>query len=225
MKRIAIVLAALGMGSAGAAYRCVDAQGKTHIGDTPPPGCAAVTMYEVTSTGKVLRTIDPTPTPEQAKAMAADAEKRKAADKAAAEQKRLDTALLSTYASEKEFDVTRDRNIEPIRTRIATAQERIKGVEKRQKEIEDEMEFYKAGKSKGKGKEMPANLTDDLKRTQSEKSAIVATIAGYEREIEQIKLKFEADKKRWLALKQPTATQAKSDPPAPADPKANVKKN
>jgi hypothetical protein len=223
MKRIVIVVAALGVGSAAAAYKCVDAQGKTHIGDTPPPGCAAVTMYEVTVSGKVMRVIEPTPSPEQAKVMAAEAERRRQADKIAAEQKRQDMALLSTFSSEKEFDVARDRNIEPIRTRIASAQERIKGVEKRQKEIEDEMEFYKAGKSKGKGKEMPAHLTDDLKRTQSEKTTLVAAISGYEKEIEQIRVKFDADKKRWVALKQPN--QAKADPPTtPSEPKS-VKKN
>ena len=200
MKRIVIGLAAFGIGSAGAAFKCVDAQGKTHIGDTPPPGCAAVMMYEVTPTGKVIRSIEPTPTPEQAKALQIEAERKREADKIVAEQKRKDMALLATFASEKEFDVARDRNIEPIKGRIASAQDRIKAVEKRQKEIEDEMEFYKAGKSKKAGG-VPHNLTDDLKRVTAEKTALVGSITGYEKEIEEIKVKFEADKKRWIDLK------------------------
>lgn len=225
MKTLLIGLAALGISSAGAAYKCVDAKGVTHIGDTPPAGCAAVMMYEVTPTGKVLRSIEPTLTGEQLKTRQAEMERKKEADKAAAEQKRKDTALLATFASEKEFDVARDRNIEPIRTRIASAQERIKAVEKRQKEIEDEMEFYKAGKSKAKGREPPASLTADLERTRAEKSALVAAIVGHEKEIEQVKVKYETDKKRWLDLKAPTGTApAKaSEPPARGTP--NVKKN
>jgi len=198
MKRLLIVMAASWVGAAGAAYKCVDAKGITHIGDTPPPGCAAVMMYEVTPSGKVVRSIEPTPTPEQAKARQVELDRKKEADKIAAEQKRKDVALLSTFGSEKEFDVARDRNIGPIKTRIATAQERIQAVEKRQKEVEEEMEFYASGKSKGKGKEkeMPANLTAELKRTQAEKSALVATIVAYEKEIEQVRAKYDADKKR-----------------------------
>jgi hypothetical protein len=82
------------------------------------------------------------------------------------------------------------------------------------------MEFYKAGKAR----EVPAHLTSDLQRTQAEKSALVSTIIGYEKEIEQIKVKFDADKKRWVDLKG-TGTQAKAESPRAAEPKAAVKKN
>jgi hypothetical protein len=225
MKRLAAIIAAFWIPAAGAAFKCTDAKGITHIGDTPPPGCKEVMMYEVTPAGKILREIEPTLTPEQAKARAAEAERRKAEAAIAAEQKRKDLALLSTYATEKEFDVARDRNIEPLKGRIASTQERIKAVEKKQKDIQDEMEFYKAGKSK-KGGEMPANLTDDLKRAQAEKTALVATIAGYEKEIEEIKVKFDVDKKRWLDLKNGPKEEAKTTTTSAApDKKAAAKKN
>ena len=225
-KTLCIAIAAFATTGAGAAYRCVDAKGITHVGDTPPPGCAAVMMYEVTPSGKVLRSIEPTLTPEQVKVRQAEAEKRKEADKAAAEQKRKDLALLSTFSSEKEFDVARDRNIDPIKGRIASVQDRIKAVEARQKKIEEEMEFYKAGKSKaGKSREVPANLTDDLKRTQAEKSALVGTILGYEKEIEQVRTKFDTDKKRWVDLKNAGTPQKTSESPPQPAPKPAVKKN
>jgi predicted nucleic acid-binding Zn-ribbon protein len=213
MKRLLAIVAASWIPFAGAAFKCTDAKGITHIGDVPPPGCKEVMMYEVTNTGKVLREIEPTLTPEQAKVRAAELEKKRVADAIAAEQKRKDIALLSTYASEKEFDVARDRNIEPLRGRITATQERIKAAEKKQKDVQDEMEFYKAGKSK-KGGEMPANLTDDLKRATAEKAALLSTITGYEKEIEEIKVKFEVDKKRWMDLKS-----------APKGPTEAVKKN
>lgn len=226
MKRLLIVIAAAWIPAAGAAFKCVDAKGITHIGDTPPPGCSAVMMYEVTASGKVLREIEPTLTPEQAKARAAELEKKKAADAAAAEQKRKDTALLSTYASEREFDVARDRNVEPLKGRISVAQDRIKAVDKKTAELQDEMEFYKAGKSK-KSTEMPGHLTSELKRAQAEKVALQSSIVGYEKEIEEIKVKYDSDKKRWIDLK---AGGDKKMPPAtptsttPADTKS-VKKN
>ena len=53
---------------------------------------------------------------------------------------------------EREFDVVRDRNIEPLVGRIKSNQDRVKEVEKHITELENEMEFYKAGKSGKSGK-------------------------------------------------------------------------
>jgi len=224
MKRLLAILAASWVPFAGAAFKCTDAKGITHVGDTPPAGCKEVMMYEVTPSGKVLREIEPTLTPEQAKTRAAELERKRAADAIAAEQKRKDLALLSTYASEKEFDVARDRNIEPIKARIATAQERIQQVDKRQKDVEEEMEFYKAGKSKGaKGREVPMGLTEELARVQRERAALQSTIASSEKEMEQVKARFDADKKRWAEIKGGAAPKTAESAPTP-DPKA-LKKN
>ena len=221
---IAIAAAAWAAG-AGAAYKCVDAKGITHIGDTPPPGCAAVMMYEVTPTGKVIRAIEPTPTPEQAKVLQAEQAKKREADAKAAELKRRDQALLATYSSEKEFDVARDRNIEPIKTRITVAKDRMDQVDKRQKALEEEMEFYKSGKSKAsKGKEAPQPMTEELARLQKERTTLQTNVTGYEKEIEQVKVKFDEDKKRWMTLKGVAPAKTADTAPA-ADPKASVKKN
>jgi len=219
-----VIAAGLWAGAAGAAYKCVDGKGVTHIGDTPPPNCAAVMMYEVTPTGKVIRAIEPTPTPEQLKVIAAEQAKKKEADAKAADLKRRDLALTNTYGSEKEFDVARDRNIEPIKARIAIARERIQQVEKRQKDVEEEMEFYKAGKTKtSKGREVPLVLTEEHARAQRELVALQSTIASSEKEMEQVKAKFDADKKRWAEIKGGSAAKTADSAPAP-DPKA-VKKN
>ena len=200
-KKLALLITALYLPAAGAAFRCVDEKGQRHVGDTPPPGCANVPMEEFKGT-RVLRVIEPTLTPEQVKAKEEEMARRKAADKVAAEQKRKDAALLSTYSSEKEFDVTRDRTIEPISGRIKNAGERISQIEKQEKKLNDEMEFYTAGKGKSaKAKEPPANLVEGLKGAQQEKATIQKNIARYEREIADIRTKFEDDKKRWIAIK------------------------
>ena len=188
----------------------MDTKGVTLIGDTPPDGCANVVMYEVTSSGHVLRRIEPTPTPEQLKVERENAEKNKAAAQAAAEQRRKDLALLATYAEAKEFDVARDRNIEPITGRIHATEDRMKQVDKRAQELADEMEFYKAGKSrKEKDKEKstakdvqpPTSLIVEVERNKAEKAALEKTLAGYQKEIEATRTRYETDKERWLALR------------------------
>lgn len=201
-KLLAVLLATTFAPAAMAAYKCVDAKGLTYFGDTPPEACATVTMYEVNSSGTVIRKIEPTPTPEQVKARQEEAERKKEADRAAAEQKRKDLALLNTYSSEREIDVTRDRNIEPLVGRNKLNSERIKAVEKRIQEIEDEMEFYKAGKkATAKTREPPFLLVQELQRARTEKETLEKNIVANEREIDAVKAKFDSDKKRWHDLK------------------------
>lgn len=208
MKKLLFLFVALAAADAGAAFRCVDEKGTTHIGDTPPAACSNVPMYEISRSGSVLRKIDPTPSVEVVKAREAEAAERKERERAQAEQRRKDMALLSTYATASEFDMARDRNVEPVQGRIKSAQERIEAVEKRAKEISDEMEFYKAGTSKTAKKkgeaavrEVPIQLTTDHERVVGERAALVKSIQGYEKEIVEIRQKFDADKKRWSDLK------------------------
>lgn len=227
MKRMGWIIAALWAPAALASYKCVDELGVTRIGDTPPAECANVIMYEMKGTA-VVRKIEPSLTREQIRAKAKEAEQNKAALRAQGDQKRADMALLNTYSTEKEFDVARDLNIEPIKGRIASATERIKGVDERQKKLEDDMEFYKAGKKKGGQAEQPPQaLTDEMKRLQAEKAALVNATVGYEREIEVVKSKYEADKKRWLELKRAQQGEQEDDaaPEKAADTKAPPKAN
>jgi len=209
MKRLILMAVALiAAPFAGATYKCVNEKGITLIGDTPPEGCEHVVMYEMSPTGHVLRKIDPTPSPDELKAYAADADKRRAAERAAAEQKRKDVALLNTYSNEKEIDTSRDRNIEPISGRIKSAKGRIVEIDKRLKEIDDEMEFYKAGKSKKKDAKAiapPIGLVSDRERMQKERDGLVATIASSEKEIIAVRERYEADKVRFNELKGNTA--------------------
>ena len=221
MKRLTVLVAALYLPLAGAAYKCVDEKGVTHIGDTPPAACANVMLYEVKPSGAVIRRIEPTPTPEQLRVLKEESERKREADKVVAEQKRKDLALLNTYSSERDFDVALDRNIEPIRGRIANAQDRIKVIGDREVKIADEMEFYKAGKSKAhkKGTEAdapPPMLVHEQERLTAEKQSLNASIVSQEKEIVALRARFEADKKRWMELKgvSPATQAASADTPA-----------
>jgi hypothetical protein len=203
MKRLIAVAAVLFVPAALASYKCVDEKGVTRIGDTPPPECEHVPMYEMSPTGGVRRKIEPTPTAAELKTRLDEQEKAKEAAHAASEQKRKDTALLASYTNEKEFDVARDRNVEPIAGRLKNAEDRLKEVEKGLKNMDDEMEFYKAGKSSksGKANEPPPVLVANIDRAKAEKVTLEKSIVTYKKEIEEMKARYETDKKRWIALK------------------------
>lgn len=200
---ILLVLALAAAPAAHAAFKCKDEKGLTHIGDTPPAACANVPLYEVTRSGTIIRKIDPTPTGDQLKAKQEEEARAKEAAKAAAEQRRKDLALLATYSTEKDIDVSRDLNLKPIEGRIKSAKERTAAVEKREAELEAEMEFYKAGKGKSaKVREAPIQLRTDLERTKNEKVVLAKSIAEYEKEMQEVRNRYDADKKRWVELKQ-----------------------
>ena len=203
---ILLAAALLYLPSAGAVYKCVDEKGITRIGETPPDECGKVVIYEVKPNGQVLRRIDPTPTADQVQQLKDEAERKRAADKVAAEQKRKDSALLNTYANEREFEVARDRNIDPIRGRIRASEDRLKAIEAREKKIAEEMEFYKSGKKKNpkagaKSDEPPPMLVAEQEKLAKERESIQASMATQEKEIEALKVRFESDRKRWVVLK------------------------
>ena len=202
MKRSVAIIALLFAPVAGATFKCVDEQGRTQIGDTPPAGCANVVMYEISRSGHIMRRIDPTPTPEQVKARDEKEHQRRETEKREAEERRRDKALLATFASEKEFDVARDRNIEPLNGRIRSAQERMKGIDERMAKIEQDMEFYKSGKSRsGKEREVPHAIVAEQQRLADEKKTLAANIVANEKEIVAQRERFERDKKRWIELR------------------------
>ena len=211
MKKLCLAVALLFAPLTHAAFKCVDEHGSTLFGDTPPAGCANVVMYEIAPGGIVLRKIDPTPTPEQLKVRLEEQQRKKEADRIAFEQKRKDMALLNTYSSESEIDVARDRNVEPIKGRIKGAEERVAELDKRLKQISDEMEFYKAGKKgkNGNSVQPPANLVAERDRATKEKASLEKSIADAGKEIDAVRSRYDADKRRFAEIKaNPALVQA-----------------
>ena len=109
--------------------------------------------------------------------------------------------------------------------------ERLKEIDKRVKVVKEEMEFYEAGKKKSDKKDaMPSGLSMEVERLAEEKKTITKTIANSEKEIADLRAKFDVDKQRWVALKAgsgklPAAPGAPAPAAPAADPKAPPKKS
>ena len=221
MKKVLGLLLALYVPAASAVYKCTDEAGVTRFGDTPPAGCARVPIYEIGPGGRVLQKIEPVLTPEQLKEREAEQARAKKAAAAAAEQKRRDMALLNSYSSAQEFDVARDRNIEPVAGRIHNAEERLKELDAREEELNKRLADMKEAAEKSKRGaddwEPPAWLTSNLERIQKERVNVTAGIARYKKEVEDLRTKYDSDKERWITLKANKGTLA-SDVAPPADP-------
>ena len=194
---IATVTAALSQ-----TYKCVDDKGVTQYGDTMPPQCATKPVTEMSGQGSVRKKYEAALTAEQIKAREEENVRKKEEEKLVAEQKRKDSALLATYGSEREIDITRDRSLGQIDARVGSANQRINEIDKRVEKLQNEMEFYKAGKSKkGSAREPPIQLVNDLERTNHERTALEVSIKKMEEEKARMREKFEKDKARLKELK------------------------
>jgi hypothetical protein len=176
--RTLLCLILVGLASlAEASYKCVDAKGATHFGDSPPPACADAVTFELSSSGSVVRRIDPLAS---ASAVANAATDKQAADKVAA-MRRQDRALLDSYTSVQEIDRARDRSLEMTRSRIDSTDVRLQQLAKREKELP------RAG--------------PHLDAVRAEAAGLAASKARLEKDLEETQRRFEADRARWLELR------------------------
>lgn len=175
--------------------KCVDDKGMTqYYNKTPPPECQGKATVEMSNHGVVVRRTE-VPT---VAAVSADAENRRLADEQAVRNKKLrDTALLNTYTDEKEIDLARDRNIQPvelaisgIEPRLNVARSRLDGLRKQAGEAE-----------KAKSPRLAA-ITEDVVVAEKEVVRLEKELAAKQRDRENIRNRFEEDRQRFVELRQ-----------------------
>ena len=188
--------------SAHALYKCVDEKGVTHYGDTMPPQCAKKPVVEMSQQGSVVRKFEAPLTPEQLRVIEDDRIRNKEKTDRMAVQKLRDNALMSTYGAEREFDVARDKDIASLDARRETLTARTGDVDKNLAKLNNDMEFYQAGKSKtAKIREAPPQLVQDQKRAARDAEGIRTEIERIDKSKEEIRARYGTEKARWKRLK------------------------
>ena len=189
---MALLLAA---GSAQAAmYRWVDANGRVHYTDTPPPTYQKSGGAELNKQGLVIKRTQ------------SEAERRAEAERQA-EQKRIqdvqqqqaqrDRALTQTYTTEAEIDLARDRALEHHKLAIKGAQIRAEVVNKNMADLRKRIAgVEQSGRKAGPG------LTEPLAQAQRESDELKRTVQQNEEAMQQVRAKYEADKLRFRELTQ-----------------------
>jgi hypothetical protein len=192
-----LLLALASFPAAAKLYKWVDEKGVTHYGDSIPPQYAKQGSEELSKKGLVIKKTDAALTPEQIKAKEEEEARKKAEEKQQLEQKRRDKALLNTYTNEKEIDLVRDRNLQQGTLQLQSMDLRIKQIQPRHDEAKK-----KAAEFTAKGKPVPAYLQQELQETEKEMSRLQDMIKRKNQEMDEIRAKFEDDKKRFRELRQ-----------------------
>lgn len=175
-----------------AMYRWVDSSGGVHYSDTLPPNYQKSGAAELNKHGQII------------KRTLSEAERSQAAEKKteqdrlqheADEQARLDRALTSTYTTEAEIDLARDRALEHHRLAIKGAETRASAVNVNLKELRD-----RAGRITKSGKALPASLQAQLAQAEKERQELQRTVAQNEEAMVKVREKYDADKQRFREL-------------------------
>lgn len=173
-------------------YKWVDAQGNVHYTDTLPPNAAAQGNAEMSKSGNVVKKAESAEERQKRLAAEAEAAERK---KLADEQARKDRALLSTYTTEQEIDLARDRALEHHKAIITSTQARLKQLEPSASQMAQKV---KAATSAGKP--APAHLQQQYAAKQAEVEEARRLIKTNEDAMAAVRERYEADKLRFREL-------------------------
>lgn len=187
---VAVLLAA---GAAQAAmYRWVDGNGRVHYSDTLPPSYQKSGAAEMNKQGSIIRR---TQSEAERRAEAERLSEQKRLQQEQQKQAQLDRALTSTYTTEAEIDLARDRALEHHKLAIKGAEIRGKAVEANLADLRTRI-----AKIEQAGRKVGAGLTEQLEQATREQQELKRTIQSNEEAMEKVRGKYAADKARFVEL-------------------------
>ena len=198
-------------------YCCDDAKGRKVCGDFLPPACQGRAYVERDNRGFVSKVVEAPLTPEQEARREAEKARKEDEAKKANEERRRVLALMSTYSSEKDIITARDRALAEVEQHMKQSQLRLEDAKKKKQKLDSEREFYK-------GKPLPDSVKAQVRENEKEIKAQQAAVDGRAKDMEDIRIRFAEERKRYLELtgKKPAeaapaaAPAAASAPAAPA---------
>lgn len=188
-------------------FCCDDASGRKVCGDFLPEPCQGRAYEERDNRGFVSKMVDAPLTAEQQARRDAEKTKKEEDKKKAAEERRRTLALLSTYSSEKDIIFARDRQLAEVDKNLKESQQRLEDARKKKIKLDSDKEFYK-------GKPLPyqvkAQITDNEKEVKAQQAAVEARI----RDMDDIRTRFDEEKRRYLELTGKKSAEAELAKPA-----------
>ena len=161
-----------------------DEKGVTHYGDKIPPQYSNTENSVINKQGITVKRNMPV------------TYKDEAVSQAKIEQDKKDKALLNAFTNEDEIDLARDRNLQSDKVALDGLTLRKANTEKRLVSSQKYAQSFT-----NKKKPVPADVTNDLKSNQAEMAKIDQQIADHKALMEATRQRFDADKQRYIALR------------------------
>lgn len=176
-------------------FKWVDEHGTTHYGETIPPEYANRSSQTLGKGGQVTNRSEAFD-PDRQKTLQEAKEKKKADDAAAAEIKRRDNALLNTYSNENEIELSRNRSLQLLNSRVSSFSTMVRSAQESLDMLKKEAEDRQKA-----GKKVSQSLHDDIASGEARLERLKKDLAQSEQEIATVQARFDADKTRYRELK------------------------
>lgn len=169
-------------------YRWTDEHGNVHFSDKKPDANAKG-VAELDQRGIVRKTPEKQMSTENAARQSAE-------QKETLEQRRRDKALLDSFSNVAEIDALRDRQVGAVEVRLQTAQLRRQEVQEKQGRLTAQIQSLTQ-----RGRKVPESLGQELAATGKEMERLESEAQNIRNEISAIRMRAEADKKRYIELR------------------------
>lgn len=189
-----ILFVALSTTAEAKLYKWVDEKGVTHYGETIPPEYAGKDNVQFSDKGRIVKKNEKISAEEQ-RAKDETAARKRAEDKAALEQRRKDNTLLSTFSSENEIDLARDRNLQQVDAVINSIQLLQKSAQQNLESFQQEAE-----QRTKTGKNIPESLQTDITEAENQLNKLARDLAKAQEKSAAVRASYEADKIRYREL-------------------------
>lgn len=187
-----------GMSAHEAFYRCRDASGQTHYGDSKPQECEGLDTDVLNDRGMVIRVIEGT-------ASRAVREQHEVAENRARQERderlQRDRMLIETYLSVDDIERLRDQRLEQLDSQFRVTELSIRNLKERQDALQSQIARFKPYSDKPDAPALPDHLAEEMVLTVNGMRVYQGMLAKNRAEQAQMKSSFGSDIKRFKELK------------------------
>lgn len=160
-------------------FSCVDSKGRRLTSDRPIMECADREQRVLNQDGSTRQVVGPTLTAEERAAAEEAQRRRQAADSARKDAIRHDRNLMNRYPDERAHGKARESALESMRRVLRSSETRLAELDKENRALQDEAEFYK-------GRELPAKLKERMEFNQASADAQKTLVQNHRAEVQRI---------------------------------------
>lgn len=184
--------------AAEAFYRCRDAQGQTHFGQSIPPECMNLDVEVLDASGRVVRRIDGAVAMQRRVQEQAEAQAEAARRESAAQR---DRTLLSTYLSVADIERLRDQRLDLLLQQSLVTRQYIQNLRERQQRLMSDVTRFRPYSDDPDAPALPAHVGEDIVNTVNGLQVYEQQLAGNTSEQQRLRAEFDGDIARFKELK------------------------
>jgi hypothetical protein len=185
-------------GSKEAFFRCKDASGQTHYGDSLPPACNGRDTEVLNDRGMLMRVIEGDTSKAARAAREADEAR---ARKVREEAQQRDRMLIDTYLTVADIERLRDQRMAMLEGQYKLTELNIVNMRDRQQRLQTQIARFKPYSDAPNAPPLPDHLAEEMVNTVNSMKVYDEALLSNRKEQAQVKAAFDADIKRFKELK------------------------